>query len=58
MTTEILILSLIFLFAINTPIAIAIGVASILAILVQGDFSMMMVRCEVPRQRIMALVLR
>ena len=43
MTTEILILSLIFLFAINTPIAIAIGVASILAILVQGDFSMMMV---------------
>lgn len=43
MTTEILILSLIFLFAINTPIAIAIGVASILAILVQGDFTMMMV---------------
>ncbi|MDY6792416.1 MAG: TRAP transporter large permease [Thermodesulfobacteriota bacterium] len=43
MTTEILILSLIFLFAINTPIAIAIGVASILAIFVQGDFTMMMV---------------
>lgn len=43
MTTEILILSLIFLFAINTPIAIAIGVASILAIIVQGDFTMMMV---------------
>ena len=43
MTTEILILSLLFLFAINTPIAIAIGVASILAILVQGDFTMMMV---------------
>lgn len=43
MTTEILILSLIFLFAINTPIAFAIGVASILAILVQGDFTMMMV---------------
>jgi len=42
-TTEILILTLIFLFAINTPIAIAIGVASILAILVQGDFNMMMV---------------
>jgi tripartite ATP-independent transporter DctM subunit len=42
-TTEILILSLLFLFAINTPIAIAMGVASILAILVQGDFSMMMV---------------
>ncbi|MCP4367218.1 MAG: TRAP transporter large permease [Deltaproteobacteria bacterium] len=43
MTTEILILSLLFLFAINTPIAIAIGVASTLAILVQGDFTMMMV---------------
>ncbi|OQY14087.1 MAG: C4-dicarboxylate ABC transporter permease [Desulfobacteraceae bacterium 4572_187] len=43
MTVEIIILSLLFLFAINTPIAIAIGVASILAILVQGDFSMMMV---------------
>jgi len=42
-TVEIIILSLLFLFAINTPIAIAIGVASILAILVQGDFSMMMV---------------
>ena len=43
MTTEILILTLLFLFAINTPIAIAIGVASVLAILVQGDLSMMMV---------------
>jgi len=43
MTTEVLILSLLFLFAINTPIAIAIGVASITAILVQGDFSLMMV---------------
>jgi len=42
-TTEILMLSLLLLFAINTPIAIAIGVASILAIFVQGDFSMMMV---------------
>jgi tripartite ATP-independent transporter DctM subunit len=42
-TTEILIFSLLFLFAINTPIAIAIGVASILAILIQGDFTMMMV---------------
>jgi tripartite ATP-independent transporter DctM subunit len=42
-TTEILILSLLFLFAINTPIAIAIGVASILTILVQGDFTLMMV---------------
>ncbi len=43
MTAEILILSLVFLFAINTPIAIAIGVASIAAIMIQGDFSLMMV---------------
>lgn len=43
MTTEVLILSLLFLFAINTPIAIAIGVASILGIVVQGDFNPMMV---------------
>ena len=43
MTTEILILSLIFLFLINTPIAISIGMASILGILIQGDFSLMMV---------------
>lgn len=43
MTTEVLMLALLLLFAINTPIAIAIGVASILAILVQGDFTMMMV---------------
>ena len=43
MTAEILILSLLFLFAINTPIAIAIGVASILGILIQGDFPLMIV---------------
>ena len=43
MTTEVLILSLLFLFAINVPIAIAIGAASILGILVQGEFSLMMV---------------
>jgi C4-dicarboxylate transporter DctM subunit len=43
MTAEILILSLVFFFAINTPIAIAIGVASIAAIMIQGDFSLMMV---------------
>lgn len=43
MTTEILILSLLFLFAINAPIAIAIGVASLLGILVQGNFPLMMV---------------
>jgi tripartite ATP-independent transporter DctM subunit len=42
-TTEVLILSLLVLFAMNVPIAIAIGVASILGILVQGDFSLMMV---------------
>ena len=43
MTTQLLILSLFFLFALNTPIAIAIGAASALAIVVQGDFSLMMV---------------
>ncbi len=43
MTAEILIIALMILFAINTPIAIAIGVASIVTILVQGDFSLMMV---------------
>ena len=43
MVTEILLLSLLFLFAINTPIAIAIGVASILGILAHGDFTLMMV---------------
>jgi len=41
--TEILILSLFFLFLINTPIAISIGMASILGILIQGEFSLMMV---------------
>lgn len=43
MTAEILILSLLALFAINAPIAISIGVASTLAILIQGDFPLMMV---------------
>ena len=43
MTPEILFFSLLILFCINTPIAIAIGAASALAILVQGDFSLMMV---------------
>jgi len=42
-TAEILIISLLFLFAVNTPIAIAIGAASIIGILIQGDFSLMMV---------------
>jgi C4-dicarboxylate transporter DctM subunit len=40
-TAEILILGLIFLFVLNAPIAIAIGVASILGIMIQGDFSLM-----------------
>ncbi len=43
MTTEIIILSLLFLFVINTPIAISIGMASILGILIKGDFPLMMV---------------
>ncbi len=43
MATEVLILSLLLLFAINAPIAIAIGVASLLAILIQGNFPLMMV---------------
>jgi C4-dicarboxylate transporter DctM subunit len=41
--TEVLILSLLLLFAINAPIAIAIGVSSLLAILIQGSFPLMMV---------------
>ena len=43
MTAEILILSLLFLFAINAPIAIAIGAASLLCIIIQGEFPLMMV---------------
>ncbi|MFZ0240452.1 MAG: TRAP transporter large permease [Desulfobacterales bacterium] len=43
MTADILILALLFLFAVNAPIAVAIGTASLLAILIQGDFSLMMV---------------
>jgi len=38
---EILILGLLFLFVLNTPIAISIGVASILGILILGDVSLM-----------------
>jgi C4-dicarboxylate transporter DctM subunit len=40
-TAEILILGLLFFFALNAPIAISIGVASILGIMIQGDFSLM-----------------
>ncbi len=43
MTAEILILSLFVLFAVNAPIAIAIGSASVIAMVIQGDFSLMMV---------------
>jgi len=42
-TTEILIFSLLILFALNAPIAIAIGVASLLGILIQGNFPLMIV---------------
>ncbi len=43
MGPEILLLSLLILFAINTPIAVAIGASSVLAILIQGNFPLMMV---------------
>ncbi len=43
MTTEILLITLFFFFLINTPIAVAIGTASFIAILAQGDFPLMMV---------------
>ena len=43
MTSQILLIALLVLFAINTPIAIAIGASSVLAILLQGDFPLMMV---------------
>lgn len=43
MTTGILLISLLVLFAIDTPIAIAIGASSVIAILVQGDFPLMMI---------------
>lgn len=43
MTAEILLISLVFLFLIHTPIAVAIGVTSALAILVRGDFPLMMI---------------
>lgn len=43
MTGTILLLALLALFAINMPIALAIGISAVLALLVQGDFSLMMV---------------
>jgi len=42
-TSEILLITLLIFFAINTPIAIAIGASSIIAIMIQGDFPLMMV---------------
>jgi tripartite ATP-independent transporter DctM subunit len=42
-TAEILILSLLLLFAVNTPIAISMGGASLLCIFIQGDLPLMMV---------------
>ena len=41
MTASLLIITLFFLFAMNTPIAIAIGVSSLVTILVQGDYPLM-----------------
>lgn len=43
MTAEVLFATLLVLFVLNAPIAIAIGVASLLAILVQGSFPLMVV---------------
>ena len=43
MTAYILLFGLLVLFAVRAPIAIAIGVSAMIAILVQGDFSLMMV---------------
>jgi tripartite ATP-independent transporter DctM subunit len=42
-TAEALLIALLALFAINTPIAIAIGAASVIGILIQGTFPLMMV---------------
>jgi len=42
-TTEILLLSLLLLFLINTPIAVAIGAAAVISILASGDLPLMMV---------------
>ncbi len=41
MTASLLIITLFFLFAMNTPIAIAIGVSSLVTIFVQGDYPLM-----------------
>ena len=41
MTASLLIITLFFLFAMNTPIAIAIGVSSMVTLLIQGDYPLM-----------------
>ena len=41
-TTELLLISLLFLFLIHAPIAVAIGASAMLAIVVQGEFPLMM----------------
>lgn len=43
MTSEILLISLLALFALHVPIAISIGAASVIAIVIQGNFPLMMV---------------
>ncbi|MFH1981425.1 MAG: TRAP transporter large permease [Pseudomonadota bacterium] len=43
MTATVLLVALVALFAAGTPIAVAIGAASVLAIIAQGDFSLMIV---------------
>jgi tripartite ATP-independent transporter DctM subunit len=43
MTAVILLISLFFLFFMNTPIALAIGLSSLVAFLVKGQFSLMMI---------------
>lgn len=43
MTSVVLFSSLLLLFLVNTPIALAIGLSSVAAFLVHGDFSLMMV---------------
>jgi tripartite ATP-independent transporter DctM subunit len=43
MTAEILLISILVLLCMNTPIAIAIGAASVIALLFQSDFSLMIV---------------
>ncbi len=43
MITEVLLATLLLLFALDAPVAIAIGATSTLAILIQGDLPLMMI---------------